>query len=97
MYKNMAQGVPWVKDLALLWLSSKPAAAAPIGPLNWELPYATGMSVKRNKDYSKENNPSIWKGSTKYFSFAFVGFFGHAHSLWKFPGQGSNPSISLGP
>ena len=47
MYKNMAQGVPWVKDLALLWLSCKPAAAAPIGPLNWELPHASGVALKR--------------------------------------------------
>ena len=28
-------------DLALLWLWSRLAAAAPIQPLAWELPYAT--------------------------------------------------------
>ena len=28
-------------DPALLWLSCRPAAAAPIQPLGWELPYAT--------------------------------------------------------
>ena len=27
----------WVKDLALLWLCFKPAAAAPIQALAWEL------------------------------------------------------------
>ena len=29
----------WVKDLALLWLWPRPAAATPIQPLAWELPY----------------------------------------------------------
>ena len=37
----------WVKDLALLWLWCRPAAAAPIGPLAWELPYAMGRALKR--------------------------------------------------
>ena len=30
----------WVKDPAWLWLWRRPAAAAPIGPLAWEPPYA---------------------------------------------------------
>ena len=30
-----------------LW--HRPAAAAPIPPLNWELPYAAGASLKRKK------------------------------------------------
>ena len=34
-------------DLALLWLWCRPAAAVPIRPLAWELPYATGVAVKR--------------------------------------------------
>ena len=33
-------------DLALLWLWCRLAAAAPIGPLAWELPYATGGALK---------------------------------------------------
>ena len=37
----------WVKDPALLWLW--PAAAAPIGPLSWELPCAMGAALKRPK------------------------------------------------
>ena len=38
-------------DLVLLWLLYKPAAAAsaPIQPLDWELPYATVMALKRPK------------------------------------------------
>ena len=36
-------------DLALLWLWHGPAAAALIQPLAWELPYATGVALKRKK------------------------------------------------
>ena len=55
----------WVKDLALpvscgvgsrcssdstlLWLWCRPADAAPIRPLAWELPYAAGVALKRKK------------------------------------------------
>ena len=37
--------VQWVKDLALLWLWCRPAAAALIQPLAWELPYAMGVAL----------------------------------------------------
>ena len=37
-------------DLALLWLWSKPAAAATIHPLSWELPYTVGAALKRQKE-----------------------------------------------
>ena len=37
---------PWVKDPALLWLWCRLAAAALIGPLAWELPYAEGAALK---------------------------------------------------
>ena len=33
----------------LLWLGCRPAAAALIRPLARELPYATGMALKRKK------------------------------------------------
>ena len=39
----------WVRDPALLWLWCRPAAAAPIGPLTWEFPYAAGVALKRKK------------------------------------------------
>ena len=39
----------WVKDLALLWLWRRPVAVALIRPLAWELPYATGVSLKSKK------------------------------------------------
>ena len=40
----------WVKDLALLWLWCRPAAAAPSRPLAWELPYAPRVALKRQKN-----------------------------------------------
>ena len=39
----------WVKDLALLWLWHRPAAATQIRPLAWDLPYAVGEALKRRK------------------------------------------------
>ena len=38
-----------VKDPLFLWLWHSLAAAVPIRPLVWELPYATGAAVKRKK------------------------------------------------
>ena len=57
----------WVKDLALLvivgqrhgsdpalpWLWHEPAAAAPIGPLAREFPYARGTAIKKRKEKKK--------------------------------------------
>ena len=39
----------WAKDLALLWLWCRSAAVAPIRPLDWEPPCATGAALKRKK------------------------------------------------
>ena len=39
----------WVKDFALLWLWCRLAAAALIHPLAWEIPYAVGAALKRQK------------------------------------------------
>ena len=36
-------------DPALLWLWCRLAAAAPIGPLAWESPYATAVALKDKK------------------------------------------------
>ena len=33
-------------DLASLWLWCRLAATAPMGPLAWEPPYATGLTLK---------------------------------------------------
>ena len=41
----------WVKD-SVLWC--RPAAAALIHPLAWELPYASGAALKSKKEKKKE-------------------------------------------
>ena len=37
-------------DPILLWLWGWPAATATIQPLVWELPYAEGTAIKKNKN-----------------------------------------------
>ena len=41
-------------DPVLLWPEGRPAAAAPIGPLAWELPYAAGTALKGQKTKKKK-------------------------------------------
>ena len=36
-------------DSSLLWLWRRPAAAAPIGLLDWETPYAMGVDLKKKR------------------------------------------------
>ena len=46
-----------VSDPALLWLWHRPAATAPIGPLAWEPPYATGVALEKTKRPKKKKIP----------------------------------------
>jgi len=41
-------------DPVLLWLWCRPAATAPIRPLGWEPPYATGLALKDKKKKEKD-------------------------------------------
>ena len=41
-------------DPELLWLWWRPAAVALIQPLAWELPYASGMALKKQKNKNKQ-------------------------------------------
>ena len=45
--------------LLLLWLWCRPIAAAPIGPLAWEPPYAAGAALKSNKQKELPNTYQI--------------------------------------
>ena len=48
-------------DLALLLLWCRPAATAPIWPLAWEPPYATGVALeKTERTNEKKNQPPDW-------------------------------------
>ena len=42
-------------DSVLLWLWCRPASVALIQPLAWELPYATGVALKRKNKNKKAN------------------------------------------
>ena len=48
-------------DPVLLWLSQRSAATAPIRPLAWELPYATGATLKRQERGRKEAKSHLAK------------------------------------
>ena len=43
-------------DLTLLWLWYRPAPAAPIGPLAWELPYAASATLKSKQANKQTKN-----------------------------------------
>ena len=53
-------GSRYGSDLALLWLWCRPAAAAPIQRLAWELPYAAGAAPKK-KGRKKEKKKTYSK------------------------------------
>ena len=50
----------WVNDPALLWLWRRPVATAPIRPLAWEPPYATG-AAQEIATTTKTKRPKINK------------------------------------
>ena len=45
---------PWAKDPVWRWLWCGPAAVAPVRPLAWEPPCATGVAQKRQKKKKKK-------------------------------------------
>ena len=51
-------------DLVLLWLWCRPVALAPIHPLAWKPPYATGMALKRHTHTQKQMN-ECWERAGK--------------------------------
>ena len=46
-------------DLALLWLWCWPVATTPIQALAWELPYAKGVALKRQKTKKKKKKKTF--------------------------------------
>ena len=55
----MSCGVDLRCGSELLWLWCRPAATAPIQPLAWERPHATGMALKRQKTKKKKKKITI--------------------------------------
>ena len=48
----------WVEGPVLLWMWCRQAAAAPIQPLAWQLPYAAGVVLKGKKEKQKQKQSS---------------------------------------
>ena len=49
----------------LLWLWRRPAAVAPIQPLDWELPYAVGVALKSKIKKKKKFKLNITESETE--------------------------------
>ena len=49
----------WVKDPALLWLWHRLTATAPMTPLAWEPPYATGAALEKPKKKKKKKKARL--------------------------------------
>ena len=61
-------------DPALLWPWHRPAAAAPIQPLAWEHPYATGAALKRKK-WEKRKKEGFFKHIDDVFLLSAFKYF----------------------
>ena len=46
-------------DSKLLWLWYRPVATAPMRPLAWEPPYASGAALEKTKRQSKTKKPLL--------------------------------------
>ena len=55
-------GLRCSSDPVLLWLWYRPAAVSPVQTLTWELPYAMGVALKKQKQTNKQktNSPDSW-------------------------------------
>ena len=52
-------------DPKLLWLWCRLAAAVPIRPLAWELPYATSAAMKRKEKKKKRTSYEAVQGAVR--------------------------------
>ena len=59
-------------DPMLLWLWRRLAATAPIIPLAWELPYATGAALKKDK---RQKNLKKFKNKKTKMGLARLTYF----------------------
>ena len=52
-------------DPALLWLWHRLVATAPIRPLGWELPYASGVALEKKGKKAKQTKKEVQVSSYK--------------------------------
>lgn len=65
-------------DSELLWC--RPAVAALVHPLAWELPYVCAALERRGK--KKKNQEAPWKSKTEYFFFPQFSQFSKNDTYW---------------
>ena len=65
----------------LLWLWRRPTATAPIRPLAWEPPYATGAALKGQKTKNKQTNKTFPPLGWEYF--AGMSYTGPSAPQWE--------------
>ena len=59
-------------DPELLWLWRRPVATAPIEPLAWKLPYATGATQENGKKTKKKKKKNPTKNQSKQYLNRFI-------------------------
>ena len=52
-------------DPSVLWLWCRPVATAPVGPLAWEPPYATGAALEKKKERERGREERIHRKNTQ--------------------------------
>ena len=74
-------------DPAMLWLWSRAAAAAPIRPLAWELPYAAGAAFMEYKQTNRQNTGfGVRQTTTRRHCIIYSKIFDpYKSSLWTLP------------
>ena len=76
-------------DPGLLWLWRRLAAAAPIQPLAWELPYASSAALKsKKKERKKDRNVKIIQSSLTRSIGATPAWVVSKAASWQSPGLG---------
>ena len=82
-------GCRWGSDPVGLWLRCRPAAAAPIRPLAWERPYASGLALKRQKP-NKQTIPKSKEAPRHCGAFLAVGAGRPSNSYFLVAGRSPN-------
>ena len=78
----------------LLWPWHRPAAAAPIWPLAWDLPYATGLALKKKRRRRRNGNIPFscsfhLINNITFWDFVSLGDFNKFFQIWAIRFQGA--------
>ena len=73
----------------MLWLLRRLVATAPIRPLAWEPPYATGVALEKAKNVNNNKGLSYLTSEKKTFYFFILFFLNEKKNLLKV-GSSSN-------